>query len=61
MAWLIAGHVVALLVDLVAGGRRVADEKDLELALLRHQPRELHASAGVRRDWPAGRSPPRPS
>ena len=41
MAWLILGHLVAFLVDLVAGGRRATDEKDLEIALLRHQLRIL--------------------
>lgn len=46
MAWLIVGHVVALLVDLVVGGWRVADEKNLELALLRHQLRILQHQRG---------------
>jgi hypothetical protein len=46
MAWLILGHLVACLVDLVAGGRRIADAKDLEIALLRHQLRILQRKRG---------------
>jgi hypothetical protein len=46
MAWLILGHLIAFLVDLVAGKRRAADEKDLEIALLRHQLRILQRKRG---------------
>jgi putative transposase len=46
MVWLILGHLVAFLVDLIAGGRRAADGKDLEIVLLRHQLRILQRKAG---------------
>ena len=46
MAWLILGHLVAFLVDLVAGGHRATDAKDLEIALLRHQLRILQRQRG---------------
>jgi hypothetical protein len=46
MVWLILGHLIASLADLVAGGRRARDEKDLEIALLRHQLRILRRKAG---------------
>ena len=46
MVWLILGHLVAFLVDLVAGGRRAPDEKDLEIVLLRHQLRILQRKRG---------------
>jgi len=45
MVWLILGHPVAFLVDLIAGGRRAADGNDLEIVLLRHQLRILQRKA----------------
>jgi transposase InsO family protein len=41
MAWFLLAHMLALLVDLLAMGRRSADEKDLEIVLLRHELRLL--------------------
>ncbi len=41
MVWLILGHLIAFLVDLIAGRRAAMDEKDLEIAVLRHQLRIL--------------------
>jgi putative transposase len=41
MVWFVLAHVLAILVDLIAMGRRSADEKDLEIVLLRHQLRLL--------------------
>src|SRR4051812_24909992 len=46
MVWLIAGHLVTFLMDLVAGARRTTDEKDLEIAVLRHQVRLLQRKRG---------------
>ncbi len=46
MVWLILGHPVAFLVDLIASGRRAADGNDLEIVLLRHQLRILQRKAG---------------
>ena len=41
MVWFVLAHGLAVLVDLIAMGRRSADEKDLEIVLLRHQLRLL--------------------
>src|SRR5919199_1286415 len=41
MVWCVLAQVFALLVDLLAMGRRSADEKDLEIVLLRHELRLL--------------------
>ena len=41
MAWCVLAQVFAILVDLLAMGRRSADEKDLEIVLLRHELRLL--------------------
>src|SRR5215211_2407703 len=41
MVWCVLAHVFAILVDLIAMGRRSADEKDLEIVLLRHELRLL--------------------
>src|SRR4051794_29841116 len=41
MLWAVLLHLVGLVVDLIAGARRTADAKDLEIALLRHQLRLL--------------------
>src|ERR671933_258031 len=41
MVWCVLAQVFAILVDLLAMGRRSADEQDLELVLLRHQLRLL--------------------
>ena len=41
MVWCVLAQVFAILVDLLAMGRRSADEKDLEIVLLRHQLRLL--------------------
>src|SRR5919202_5106580 len=41
MAWFLLAHMLALLVDLLAMGRRSADEKDLQIVLLRHELRLL--------------------
>ena len=46
MAWLILGHLIAFLVDLASAGRHAADQKDLEIALLRHQLRILQRKHG---------------
>jgi hypothetical protein len=46
MVWLLLGHLVAFLVDLLAARRRAADGKDLEIVLLRHQLRILQRKAG---------------
>jgi hypothetical protein len=37
MVWFILARIFAILVDLVAAGRRSPDAKDLEIAILRHQ------------------------
>src|SRR4051794_26783293 len=41
MAWCVLMHLVGLIVDLVSGARGDAEEKDLQIALLRHQVRLL--------------------
>src|SRR3712207_8153151 len=41
MVWCVLAQVFAILVDLLAMGRRSADEKDLEIVLLRHELRLL--------------------
>jgi putative transposase len=41
MVWCVLAQVLAILVDLLAMGRRSADEKDLEIVLLRHELRLL--------------------
>ena len=41
MGWFVVMHLVELLVDLVGGARGEAKEKDLQIALLRHQVRLL--------------------
>src|SRR5919199_6542226 len=41
MVWCVLAQVFAILVDLLAVGRRSADEKDLEIVLLRHELRLL--------------------
>src|SRR5215217_154019 len=41
MVWFVLAQVFAILVDLITMGRRSADEKDLEIVLLRHQLRLL--------------------
>src|ERR687885_273174 len=41
MVWFLLAQVLAILVDLLAMGRRSADEKDLEIVLLSHQLRLL--------------------
>src|SRR5919199_2258532 len=41
MVWFLLAQVLALLVDLIAMGRRSVDEQDLEIVLLRHQLRLL--------------------
>jgi len=39
MVWFVLLHLVGLIVDLLGGARGKADEKDLQIALLRHQVR----------------------
>ncbi len=41
MVWFVLMHLVGLIVDLIGGVQGKADEKDLEIALLRHQVRLL--------------------
>ena len=41
MHWAVLMHLVGFVVDLIVGGRRIEDSKDLEIALLRHQLRLL--------------------
>jgi putative transposase len=41
MVWCVLLHLVGLIVDLLSGARRKDDEKDLQIALLRHQVRLL--------------------
>src|SRR5437764_14846209 len=41
MAWCVLMHLVEFIVDLISGARGEADEKDLQIALLRHQVRLL--------------------
>jgi transposase InsO family protein len=41
MVWSVVMHLVGLIVDLVSGARGEAEEKDLQIALLRHQVRLL--------------------
>jgi hypothetical protein len=41
MAWCVLMHLVEFIVDLISGARGEAEEKDLQIALLRHQVRLL--------------------
>src|SRR5215204_1570009 len=41
MAWVVLLHLMEFVVDLLGGARGMADEKDLQIALLRHQVRLL--------------------
>ena len=41
MLWSVVMHLVGLIVDLLSGARGEAEEKDLQIALLRHQVRLL--------------------
>ena len=41
MVWSVVMHLVGLIVDLISGAHGEAEEKDLQIALLRHQVRLL--------------------
>ena len=56
MAWFVLIHLVWFIVDLISGAYGQAEEKDLQIAVLRHQVRVLQRRSPGRRACRAGRS-----